>query len=133
MSTFAQKVTAGWEAVLGSDATAVEKLDALAWLQINVQDRFNDEFKIQLAWLRQTPPGPNLPPAAFPSALRRLMTLLGDGARLGQLRVKNPSAELTARCILELTWIPEKIIRSEGTRVALIHARDTVLRGVAGH
>jgi AcrR family transcriptional regulator len=131
MGSFAQKVTAGWEAVLGSDATAVEKLDALAWLQINVQDRFNDEFKIQLAWLRQSPPGPNLPAPAFPSALRRLMALLGDGARLGEFRVKNPSAELTARCVLDLTWIPEKIIRSEGTRAALIHARDTVLRGVA--
>jgi AcrR family transcriptional regulator len=131
MSSFAQKVTAGWEAVLSSDATAVEKLDALAWLQINVQDRFNDEFKIQLAWLRQSPPGPNLAPPAFPSALRRLMALLGDGARLGELRIKNPAAELTARCVLDLTWMPEKIIRSEGTRAALIHARDTVLRGVA--
>jgi len=33
-------------------AGSVEKLDAVAWLQINVLDRFQDEFKIQLAWLR---------------------------------------------------------------------------------
>jgi AcrR family transcriptional regulator len=131
MSSFAQKVTAGWEAVLGSEATAVEKLDALAWLQINVQDRFNDEFKIQLAWLRQSPPDPNLAGPALPAALRRLMALLGDGAQLGEFRVKGPSAELTARCVLELTWMPQDIIHSEGTRAALIHARDTVLRGAA--
>ena len=56
MHSFSEKVVAGWDAALTSSATSVEKLDAVAWLQINVFDRFQDEFKIQLAWLRQSPP-----------------------------------------------------------------------------
>ena len=56
MRSFSEKVVAGWDAALTSSATSVEKLDAVAWLQINVLDRFHDEFKIQLAWLRQSPP-----------------------------------------------------------------------------
>ena len=35
------------------DSTTVEKLDALSWLNINALDQFPDEFRIQLAWLRQ--------------------------------------------------------------------------------
>jgi hypothetical protein len=33
----------------------------------------------------------------------------------------------------ELTWMPEQIVRSQGKRAAFIHARDTVLCGVAAH
>ena len=56
MRSFSEKVVAGWDAALTSSATSVQKLDAVAWLQINVLERFHDEFKIQLAWLRQSPP-----------------------------------------------------------------------------
>ncbi len=131
MSSFSQKVLAGWNAALGSDSTAVEKLDALAWLHINVLDKFYDEYKIQLAWLRQSPPDATNPGWSFPTVLRLLKALLSQGSRLGQIRIENPSAELTARCVIELTWTPEQIVRSHGKRAALIHARDTVLRGVA--
>jgi AcrR family transcriptional regulator len=131
MSSFYQKVMAGWEAALGSGSTAAEKLDALLWLQINVLDKFNDEYKIQLAWLRELPPDAALPQWSFSTAVRRLRTLLGQGSRQGQLRVDSPSAELTARCVIELTWMPERIVRTEGKRAALILGRDTVLRGIA--
>ena len=107
------------------------KFDALAWLHINVVDRFNDEFKIQLTWLRQSPPEVSNPGMSFPAVLRQLRTLLGTGAEQGEIRLANPAAELTARCVLELTWMPEGIVRRIGKRAALIHARDTVLRGVA--
>ena len=94
-------------------------------------DRFRDEFKIQLAWFRQSPPDtPNLE-WSLPAVLRQLKTLLSEGARLGEIRIESPSAELTARCIIELTWIPEEIVRSAGKRGALTHARNTLLRGVA--
>ncbi|WP_245567585.1 TetR/AcrR family transcriptional regulator [Nocardia vinacea] len=131
MSSFSRKTVAGWEAALSSDSTAVQKLDALAWLHINVVDRFNDEFKIQLTWLRQSPPEVSNPGMSFPAVLRQLRTLLGTGAEQGEIRLANPAAELTARCVLELTWMPEGIVRRIGKRAALIHARDTVLRGVA--
>ena len=64
-------------------------------------------------------------------AVRQLKTLLIQGSQQGQLRVDRPSSELTARCVIELTWMPEQIVRNQGKRAALIHARDTVLRGVA--
>ena len=45
MRSFSEKVVAGWDAALTSTSTSVEKLDAVAWLQINVLERFHDEFK----------------------------------------------------------------------------------------
>jgi hypothetical protein len=38
---------------------------------------------------------------------------------------------MLARCVLDVLWIPENIVRAAGRRAALVHARDTVLRGVA--
>jgi AcrR family transcriptional regulator len=131
MSSFSQKVMAGWDAALGSGSTTVEKLDALAWLHINVLDKFSDEFKIQLAWLRQSPPDVPGPGWSLPVVVRQLKTVLSQGSQLGQLRIESPSSELTARCVIELTWMPEQIVRNQGKRAALRHARDTVLRGVA--
>jgi AcrR family transcriptional regulator len=131
MSSFSHKVMAGWQAALGSDSTTVEKLDALAWLHVNVLDQFSDEFKTQLAWLRQSPPDAVNPGWSFPAAIRQLKALLSEGVRQGEIRIESPSAELTARCVLELTWMPEQMVRSEGKRASLVQARDTVLRGVA--
>lgn len=131
MRSFAEKTVAGWDAALNSDSTIVEKLDAVAWLQINVIDNFYDEFRIQLAWLRQVPPEIPRFGWSFPMLLRRLKTELAEGVRSGELLVDSPSAELTARCVVEMTWIPYNIITDGGKRTALTHARDTVLRGVA--
>ena len=131
MRSFAEKTVAGWDAALNSDSTIVEKLDAVAWLQINVIDTFYDEFRIQLAWLRQVPPEIPRFGWSFPMLLRRLKAELAEGVRSGELVVDSPSAELTARCVVEMTWIPYNIISDGGKRTALAHARDTVLRGVA--
>jgi hypothetical protein len=38
---------------------------------------------------------------------------------------------MLARCVIGLQWIPENILRAIGKRAAQVHARDTVLRGVA--
>jgi AcrR family transcriptional regulator len=131
MHSFFERVMAGWTAAFNSDSTTVQKLDALAWLHINVLERFNDEFKIQLAWLRQSPPEVPNPGWSFTAVLSPLKDLLSEGVRSGEIRIQNPSAELSARCLIELTWIPEQIVRGGGKRAALIHARDTVLRGAA--
>jgi AcrR family transcriptional regulator len=131
MDAFSRKIVAGWSAALGSDATAVEKLDALVWLQINVLERFNDEYKTQLAWLRQSPPDATNPGWSLALVIRQVRALLVEGSRAGQIRVDSPSAELTARCVIELSWMPERIVRDCGTRPALVHARDTLIRGVS--
>jgi AcrR family transcriptional regulator len=131
MRGYVTSVTAGWNAVLRAPSTPVERLDALIWLNINVVDRFGPELRIQLAGLRQTPPdNPDLA-WTFPSQLRQVKALLSEGARSGDLRFEGGSAELRARCLFELLWTPESILRAVGTRGALELLRATVLRGAA--
>jgi AcrR family transcriptional regulator len=131
MSSFAEKVMAGWNAALGSGASAAEKLDAVAWLQINVLEQFSREFNIQLSWMRQSPPDIPNPGWAFTAVVRRLKDLMREGARSGEISIGSPATRLTALCVLDLTWIPENIVRTGGKRTALILARDTLLRGAA--
>lgn len=131
MRSFGSKVGAGWVAALRADASPIEKLDALAWVDINALERFHDEFRIQLAWMRQSPPDTPNPGLAFATRLRQLRTLLADGIRSGGIRVDGRSTGMLARCVLDVLWIPENIVRRAGTRGSLLFARDTVLRGVA--
>jgi AcrR family transcriptional regulator len=131
MRSFGKKVGAGWIAALQADATPIEKLDALAWVDINALERFSDEWKIQLAWMRQSPPDTPNPGWSFVTRLRQLQTLLAEGLRSGEIRFATPSTGMLARCVLDVLWIPQNILRSGGSRAALVHARDTVLRGAA--
>lgn len=131
MRSFGKKVAAGWISALQSDASPIEKLDALSWVDINALGRFHDEFRIQLAWLRQSPPDTPNPGWSFATRLRQLRSLLSEGIRSGEIRVESPSTGMLARCVLDVLWIPENILRAGGRRAALVHARDTVLRGVS--
>jgi AcrR family transcriptional regulator len=130
MRSFGRKVAAGWIGVLRSNATPIEKLDALSWVDINALDQFHDEFKIQLAWLRQSPPDTPNPGWSFATRLRQLSALLTEGIRSKEIRIDSTSTGMLARCVLDVLWIPENILRGAGKRAALVHARDTVLRGV---
>jgi AcrR family transcriptional regulator len=130
MRSFGRKVAAGWIGALGSDASPIEKLDALSWVDINALDQFHDEFKIQMAWMRQSPPDTPNPGWSFTTRLRQLRALLTQGIRSGEIRIESPSTAMLARCVLDVLWIPENILRASGRRAALLHARDTVLRGV---
>lgn len=131
MESFGRKVEAGWVSVLSSDATPIEKLDALSWVNINALDRFSDEFRIQLAWMRQSPPNTPNPGWLYATRLRQMKSLLSEGIQSGEITISAPSTAMLARCVIGLQWIPENILRAVGTRAALVHARDTVLRGVA--
>jgi AcrR family transcriptional regulator len=130
MRSFGRKVEAGWVSVLRSDATPIEKLDALSWVNVNALDQFSDEFRIQLAWMRQSPPTAN-PGWSYATRLRQMKSLLSEGIRSGEIRTDTPSTAMLARCVIGVQWIPENILRAIGTRASLLHARDTVLRGVA--
>jgi AcrR family transcriptional regulator len=130
MRSFGRKVEAGWVSVLRSDATPIEKLDALSWVNVNALDQFSDEFRIQLAWMRQSPPTAN-PGWSYAMRLRQMKSLLSEGIRSGEIRTDTPSTAMLARCVIGVQWIPENILRAIGTRASLLHARDTVLRGVA--
>ncbi|OBI79863.1 TetR/AcrR family transcriptional regulator [Mycobacterium sp. 1245805.9] len=131
MESFGRKVEAGWVSVLRSDATVIEKLDALSWVNVNALDRFSDEFRIQLAWMRQSPPNTPNPGWLYATRLRQMKSLLSEGIRAGEISIDAPSTAMLARCVIGLQWIPENILRAVGKRAALVHARDTVLRGVA--
>ncbi|MCV7349316.1 TetR/AcrR family transcriptional regulator [Mycobacterium parmense] len=131
MESFGRKVEAGWVNVLRSEATPIEKLDALSWVNVNALDRFSDEFRIQLAWMRQSPPDTPNPGWLYATRLRQMKSLLAEAIKSGEIGVDAPSTAMLARCVIALQWIPENILGAVGTRAALLHARDTVLRGVA--
>ncbi|KBZ59108.1 hypothetical protein K875_04663 [Mycobacterium [tuberculosis] TKK-01-0051] len=130
MRSFGKKVEAGWISVLRSDATPTEKLDALSWVNVNALDQFSDEFRIQVAWMRLSPPTAN-PGWSYTTRLRQMKSLLSEGLRSGDIAMDAPSTTMLARCLIGLQWIPENILAEIGKRPALLHVRDTVLRGVA--
>ncbi|QNI08224.1 TetR/AcrR family transcriptional regulator [Mycobacterium kubicae] len=131
MRSFGQKVEAGWVAVLRSTASPVEKLDALSWVNANALDQFSDEFRIQLAWMRQSPPNTANPGWLYTTRLRQMKSLLSEGIKSGEISIDTPSTAMLARCIIGMQWVPENILRAIGTRQSLVLTRDTVLRGVA--
>jgi AcrR family transcriptional regulator len=133
MQSFGERVAAGWTNVLRSQGSPIEKLDALSWVNTNVLDRFGDEFRIQLAWMRQSPPDTPNPGWLFAKRVRQMKSLLGDGIRSGDIKIDSPSNEMLARCVIGVGWIPENIVRDIGTRASLIHVRNTMLRGVVEH
>ncbi|HXS86940.1 MAG TPA: TetR/AcrR family transcriptional regulator [Mycobacterium sp.] len=132
MESFGQKAGGGFASVLRTDATPVEKLDALSWVNINALDQFPDEWKIQLAWMRQSPPDTPNPGLAFTMRLRQLRTLLSDGIESGDIRIEGaPSLSMLARYVMDVLWVPENIVRAQGKDAALVNARDTLVRGAA--
>jgi AcrR family transcriptional regulator len=131
MLEFGHKVGGAWTDIVRTDSTAVEKLDALSWLNINALDQFPDEFRIQLAWLRHTPPDTANPAWSFTTRIRQMKALLSEGVRAGEIHINSPTADMLTRCIIGEQWIPENILQEIGTRNALILARDTILRGIS--
>ena len=131
MRSFTVKMRSGWSRVLRSEGTVVEKLDALMWININAVDRFSDEFNIQIAWIRETPPSSANLGSSFSARMNDLKSLLAQGVRTGELHVEGPSADIRAWSLFELLWMPENIVRDLGPRDALTLARETTLRGAA--
>ena len=130
MESFNEKVDAGSKCVLRSESSPIEKLDALSWVDTNALERFGDEFRIQLAWMRQIPPDTPNPSMQFAKRLRQIKSLLSAGIQYGDIKIDDAPLEMLARCVIVLKWIPANILRQLGARASLIHVRDTMLRGV---
>ena len=113
MDSFGRKVEPGSRAVLRTDSTPIEKLDALGWINLNALDRFGDEFRIQLAWMRQIPPDAPNPSADFPTRLKQTKKLLSQEIRSGAIKIDDAPTEMLARCVIGLQWIPENILRDD--------------------
>ena len=131
MRNFGEKIAPWWTRVLHSDSSPLEKIDAMSWIHTNVLDRFGDEFRIQLAWMRQSPPDTPSPGWLFSTRVDQMKSLLADGIRYGEISIDSPSNEMLARAVIGVGWIPENILRDLGTRASQIHVRDTSVRGVA--
>ncbi len=130
MRSFGEKIAVGWTCALESDSSPVEKLDALGWIHTNALNQFGDEFRIQLAWMRLSPPDTPNPGWLYAKRLNQVKILLAEGIRSGDIRIDNPSTQMLARSVIGVSWIPENILRQIGTRASLLHLRDTMLRGV---
>ena len=84
------------------------KLDALSWIHTNALAHFGDEFRIQLAWMRQSPPDtPNIA-WLFTKRVRQMKSLITAGIRSGEISIDGPSNETLARVVIGVSWIPEK-------------------------
>jgi AcrR family transcriptional regulator len=129
MRSYSLEVADGWQRIAQAPGSPLDKLDALLWFNINVLDRFQEEFRIQAAWLRQNPPqSADLGPT-FPRQLRQVAGLLREGARTGDLVAGRAALDVRARCLFALSWTPENLLRSLGPDRSLALARDTLLRG----
>lgn len=131
MRDFGEKTVTASVAVMESASTAVEKLDALSWIFINAVDQFPDEWKIQLAWMRQSPPDSPNPGYAFASRMEVLEELLAAAGKAGELHIGQGPLDVLSRCVMDVLWVPGNIIENIGTAAALTLSRDTVLRGIA--
>ncbi len=131
MVKFGQKVGGAWTDIMSSDSTVIEKLDALNWLHVNALDRFTDEFRIQLAWLRQSAPATKSPAFSFDTRIKEMKSLLSEGIRAGDVSIDSPPGDMLARCVIGDGWIPENILRDIGVRNSQLLSRDTMLRGIA--
>ena len=133
METFTDTFSAAWDVVLHSTSSTVEKFDALLWVNINLLHRFSDEFKIQIAWLRQSPPDSVELGFSFGKQLRQLQNLLSIGEKDGSFRLGEGSASTHTNSMYEVLFTPENVVRYAGPRNAHTLARDTVLRGALVH
>lgn len=129
MGSYSQSLKTAWDTVLRSDSSSLERVDGLMWVNIHVLERFGDEFKIQLAWLRQSPPSTPHLDFSFRAQLRQIKALLADGIERGEIRLDGGSADVRARCLFEAIMMSPSIISVAGAASAHRLARDTVLRG----
>jgi AcrR family transcriptional regulator len=136
MSSYSEKVVGAWDAVVRSDSPPVAKVDALIWVAINVVDRFSDEVRISLAWMRQSPPSAPTSPSLgvfLPAQLRHVRALMAAGAKKREIEFEGGPADIRARCLLEAIWGAGSPVGTAGIQGAHALARDTVLRGASSH
>jgi AcrR family transcriptional regulator len=136
MSSYSEKVVSAWDAVVRSDSPPLAKVDALIWVAINVVDRFSDEVRISLAWMRQSPPSTPTSPSLgvfLPAQLRHVRALMAAGAKSNDLHYEGGSADIRARCLLEAIWGAGSSVATAGIEGTHAFARDTVLRGAAAY
>ena len=135
MRSYHTRLSDGYRAVIASDSTTVEKLDALTWLNINILESFPEEFAIQRAWMRAIPPAASDLSVHQRERAGQIREVVAEGLRLGELRAVRsdsgqPSVDVLASCYRDLVW-PSALVYIAGPERALAHCRATLVRGAA--
>jgi AcrR family transcriptional regulator len=131
MESFHTHLSIAYGEVVAAEAGAIEKLDALTWVNLNALDRFELEFHIQRAWLRTSPPDTSVQLVALKRRAWQLGNVLEDGRRDGEIRLGRVRMDRLTACVRDLVWLPQSVVDRIGKRAALGHARATLLRGAA--
>jgi AcrR family transcriptional regulator len=128
MHCYTSERAAVWDVVLGSTSSPLEKLDAITWAYIQLLDRYSDEYRIQLAWMRESPP--SLGMFGSTTAQRRsIKAWLAEGSESGEIAFEHGTGDMRTRCVYGALWTPESIISALGTACAHEFARQTLLEG----
>ncbi|AYJ50299.1 TetR/AcrR family transcriptional regulator [Rhodococcus sp. P1Y] len=131
MNSFHVQLSRAYEAVLDTTSTALEKLDALAWVNLNALETFDKEFHIQRAWFRLTPPETSSVLGAIEERGRLLHAVLSEGRANGELRLDDLKIRQITSSVRDLMWMPTPLVERLGKPAAIAHARATILRGAA--
>ncbi|SHM64464.1 transcriptional regulator, TetR family [Cryptosporangium aurantiacum] len=134
MNAFYTRLSSGYEAVAAAPATAIEKLDALTWLNVNARERFSEEFEIQQAWFRSYPPETNTLSDSLKERTLIIRDIVaagfdGDEIRTAHIPGQDVSLDDVTPCVRDLIWVPPSVVGRTTTRGVFTHARATVLRG----
>jgi AcrR family transcriptional regulator len=129
MNAFYARLADGYTAVAAAPASAVAKLDALTWLNVNARERFSEEFEIQRAWFRSYPPETSMVSDSLRERSRIIRDIVGAGVDGGEIRADGGSLTVLSYCVRDLIWVPPSVVGRSTTRGVFAHARATVLRG----
>jgi AcrR family transcriptional regulator len=127
MDNFSRQRREAWLGIINSSSTPLEKLDALLWLHIMLNEKFGEEIRIRFGFVREAPLGTRREENA--ALLREIARLLEEGIACGEFRPTSVSLDMYARCVNEALWTPESLLRKIGPQQAHTLARDTVLSG----
>lgn len=131
MGSFHAELSGAYQAVVGTDSTSVAKLDALTWINLSAIERFDEEFAIQRAWFRSSPPDTRGLLYALRQRARQIRTVIEVGRRAGEIRLDGVAISRLSACVRDLIWMPPGLAAKVGTHTALAHSRATLLRGAA--
>ncbi len=129
MESFYEQVSGAYAAVDQAPGGVVEKLDALARVNIEVLRSFPEEYQIQQAWFRSDPPSVSAPATALRWRAGVIRGLVEAGLKDGSLSWAGSSSRLVSQCVRDLIWLPPAVAGRSGKRALHQHVRTCLLRG----
>jgi len=129
MGSFHDEISRAYAAVITTDSSAVAKLDALTWINLNALERFDLEFAIQRAWFRSTPPDTSDVIEVLRRRARQIANVVDEGRADGEITLEGMTESRLSACVRDLIWMPPPVVARVGIRAAHAHSRATLLCG----